>query len=1260
MAQIVGETGRYEFNRIKLHPGKNIFCTSLYTADGGRADFTEVVTFLPPAVEQAEAKDEAPTEKKTEEETPVFLPPLTESVPSPVPSPRADSGAEEKTPEVKSAEKEKTPEPKNLFPVTGGMSIAQPEVFASVAPTPALVPETNKPSEPAPPTPAPETPHLFPVTGGMSVPKTEVPVDVPATATSSMNGNLLTVRRDKLTLGTIEAYNEKQNTFVPLKNIIRLLGLSYRRPEEGDTAEITVQDGSVVVLDFQKRDYLINNKHHSFYYYDFYKKGDVVYANIELLNRILPQTGLVVDLSDERIDVFPTTASLFGFFGTEPETPRSDLAPAPQASPVQPVVIDDLMGHSRVSGSPEAEDVLHLESSNKGGGEAPHPPADREKKGGEELLILQPRIKNMPPNDEFLEALDVEGQVYLPLKDALHLFEFPIKIDADQGTASGFFISSDNSFSLDLAKHEARVGDTHWDVTPQDIRKHEGQLYINSETFAKWFGIDTQVDHLNAMLHFTTDKTLPQEEREERQKRWTALLKEVNQAPQDYPVVQTPYQALGYPAVDVNLGSVYTHSPSSSSGETTKPWLSNYNIQGAGDIAYLTGNVYAQGATQGGALSVLRVQAGRKDLSPDLLGPLQATDFSFGDVTSPSLSLVTINSLGRGTTITNRDINASENFDFRNFTGDSVPGYEVELYRNDVLVAFQTVDASGRYNFTNIPILYGENIFRIVFYGQQGQREERVETVSAASSLLKENQFVYTFGAEQRGKYLLPFSSTSLQTPNSPAGLQAVSSVRYGVTRDVTMGAALAETNLIDGEHKYLDASTGANIFGVLTEGDFARDLVTNGWAASAAALGGFEGVSLHARYRKFDNFLSEAVNNNGTPLSSDQSLESNSQVFLPVLGSYNVGFSALREAFIDPSQVPRYTYSWRSSKSIGGISFTNSIDYVRDEQKRIQNSFGFQTRLFNADLRANGIMDVRPDQNLREIALMADYKLIDKLSAQSQVDKYLLTHQTNYVQNFNWDFDDFRLSFTGQLGDNGSYFGGLNFIFSLAHDPVANKWHMQPQQTSNAGSVSSRVYIDENNNNKLDPGESTYPDARIKVNNTLVLPDADDFFLAPVLPYQANPVKLEAASIADPLLTPVTQAYNVITRPGDNVVVDFPLVRTTIIDGTVVFIDDKGHKRDLSNIVVELQDNVGKPVHRVISAIDGYFSFDKIQVGEYWLTVPEEALNAFNAIIEKKILVKIDKIDEFMTGNEITLRQKLKLDAPPEMPTPVPGKDKP
>lgn len=52
------------------------------------------------------------------------------------------------------------------------------------------------------------------------------------------------------------------------------------------------------------------------------------------------------------------------------------------------------------------------------------------------------------------------------------------------------------------------------------------------------------------------------------------------------------------------------------------------------------------------------------------------------------------------------------------------PGWTVELYVNNVIVDYQTADASGFYSF-DVPLVYGTSEVMLKFYGHYG--EERVE-----------------------------------------------------------------------------------------------------------------------------------------------------------------------------------------------------------------------------------------------------------------------------------------------------------------------------------------------------------------------------------------------------------------------------------------------------------------------------------------------------------------------------------------------------
>ncbi|NCC03321.1 MAG: hypothetical protein EOM37_04650 [Proteobacteria bacterium] len=1064
------------------------------------------------------------------------------------------------------------------------------------------------------------------------------------TPVQASNWQSLDVIRSDQKLGSIDAYIGARGVFLRLDAFLRFSGNDFSQRTSSTTIEMSAEDGERITLDLDKREYADAQGKHSLFHNDAFMDENIIYANTDLIYRLFPHAAFIVDQSRRRLRLPEKEEQ-------KHELPKHDvaeLAPAPSAAPVAPVIIDDQKSMAALPSQSvgkvepaEAQDVLHLEES--GTHEEGKRQADTESSGDGEPLILAPKIKSARPDGNFVEAMDYSGQVYLPFNDLIQILDFPIKVEKDETEASGFSFTPDNEFTLSLSRKEVRYDGKTETLKSQDIQVKDGRLYVNVESFAAWFGIKCTVNREQGVLQLETDKLFPQEASEERRNQWNKLLSVTKPKDDDLPLLENPYRLVGYPSIDVDIGSYYRHSVKNSQ---TKNYTSNYNVQGAMDLGYMTSQFYAQGSTDHRALQNFRLVLGREDPTSQLLGPLRATSFAVGDITLPSVSFATVNSNGRGATLTNRDVSMPDNFDVHSFTGVSVPGHEVELYRNNILVAFQQVDSSGRYNFTDIPILYGQNVFRLVFYGPQGQTEERVETISASNAMLQQGKFEYTFGADERNVNLLgPRKTEDTRLPNAP---QYVGSFRYGLTPDFTLGISMAQTELEDGTHRYAVASTNASLAGVLAEFTAARDLTAGGWAGGVSALGGFEDVSLRARYRHYKDFVSEAVNYTEEPLRSEAQLDANSQFYLPVIQGFTLGISSLRETFVDTQKDPRWTQGVQLSKSFWGLSFSNKLDYIYNGERTLRDTFGLQTRLWNISFRTTGIYDFAPTSGFHSTSVAADYRLTDKLTAQSQIERDMSTRDTSFGQSMIWDFDAFRLSFNNFIDTNGNYSVGMNVLFSLVHNPSTNKWQAQPQQTSSGGAVAGRIFSDVNGNGVYDEGEKLFPDAAVRVNRLPVKMDEGGYFVAPVAPYNIAKVELNASSIDDPLISPKTNGYRVRTRPGDVVVADFPLVQTTIIDGNSYFLEKNGERRPLGNIVVELTDKDKKILKRVISDAEGYYTFENVEKGEYWLSVPDDVLSQLNAMLRDKVHVVVDRIDNFVTGQDVVIEQKADLSVPP------------
>ena len=131
----------------------------------------------------------------------------------------------------------------------------------------------------------------------------------------------------------------------------------------------------------------------------------------------------------------------------------------------------------------------------------------------------------------------------------------------------------------------------------------------------------------------------------------------------------TPWLGVSVPITDVELRAV-SDSPL---GERFEG-----DVRLAGDIAFMTAQAFVSATTRDGLVASL-IQVGRRDPDADLLGPLGATDFQFGDVATTSTPVGLRGRAGRGGFISNRPVESASVFEQIDLRGILPTGYEVEL-----------------------------------------------------------------------------------------------------------------------------------------------------------------------------------------------------------------------------------------------------------------------------------------------------------------------------------------------------------------------------------------------------------------------------------------------------------------------------------------------------------------------------------------------------------------------------------------------------
>ena len=178
----------------------------------------------------------------------------------------------------------------------------------------------------------------------------------------------------------------------------------------------------------------------------------------------------------------------------------------------------------------------------------------------------------------------------------------------------------------------------------------------------------------------------------------------VGAAGEDQLKVNQPYAFLSPPGFDVVLDGGLQ------SGARNRAF--RYDLRVAGDVLWSNFQGYL-GSDELGRAANARVMLQRRSLEGALLGPLHVREISVGDTFTPGLAIGPRSVSGRGLSLSTAPLEQTNIFNRIDLRGDLPPGFDVELYVNDVLKGSTNQAVNGRFEFLNVPLSPGVNVLRL-------------------------------------------------------------------------------------------------------------------------------------------------------------------------------------------------------------------------------------------------------------------------------------------------------------------------------------------------------------------------------------------------------------------------------------------------------------------------------------------------------------------------------------------------------------------
>jgi hypothetical protein len=816
----------------------------------------------------------------------------------------------------------------------------------------------------------------------------------------------------------------------------------------------------------------------------------------------------------------------------------------------------------------------------------------------------------------------------LPVGEIARLLEADVDVLPGDRRIVGRLGEARRPLLVDLTTHTARVDAAEIALSDDDVAVTPTEIYIRASALQRLLPLKLKVDVEGLSIKLTASERFPVQSRLERLSRRPDA-SSINRAAEEVLDIGNPHRLFVPPSFDVVLDGGY--------GTDERGLSTRYDLRFAGDLGYMNYQGYVA-SDQAGRASSARLTFLRRSYEGRLLGRLRARELALGDVFTPTMPVGLRSGGGRGITMSTVPLDQANIFNNVDLRGELPPGYDVELYVNDVLRGSTNQAPQGRYEFLDVPLSPGVNVIRVVTYSPRGERTETTRVVNIAGGVLRRGEANLSIGVIEQDQPLFrirdPEEIIGDEVGEEIAtGLRAVATVNYGLLDFLTVSASTGLGPRPDGgQTGYYALGARTSLFGIATQADLAGD--DRGGSAAAIGLAGeFRGVAgilRHAEYR--GGFLDE--NNLGASLTQQlvRRTEVTADANLDLRGRLiPASLRVIRNAYSDGSA--DLGFAARGSSSIGNLLFSTGLDYRRRTSRvasPIQTLSGYLTastfRSYAWQLRATLDYVILPEWKPRSLSITADRRINDDWSIRLGLGQplddpsgFTMVASTIYTTRFG------DLALTGEYSNaSRDWRIGAQFSFGLGYNPLGPGYVMNRPGPGAGGSLIVDAYYDENGDGVRQPAEQGAQNVILQggVQRSMATDKHGRAFMTGLGASAKGAVTVSLDQLENPSVSSPPATVQVTPRPGRVSVVNYPLRPTGDVTVKIELVRDNGAKVGLSSVRVQLQPEKGSPVE-VTTEFDGSAIFSGVPVGTYRLALnPDQARQLRMTLLQDRTVV--------------------------------------
>jgi hypothetical protein len=766
--------------------------------------------------------------------------------------------------------------------------------------------------------------------------------------------------------------------------------------------------------------------------------------------------------------------------------------------------------------------------------------------------------------------------VFLPLSEVFTLLELNVNVDPISKRATGFLFSKNDNYDLDFAKFKALIRGKEHPLLASDYVIEASEIYLKLPQFQELFGLAMQFDFSMLRVLLPLNEEFPAYQKLKR-KMAREKLDNAEVASKDVRDIPRRHEYFSGGAADWMISA----NPVGGGGQ-----FMDLNVGAmllGGDLA-LSGN----GNTVSGFDPGQMTYKWHYCLNPNpFITQVELGKIYSGGSLSRSLD---------GALVTNRPQIQRSYFQTINLNGRLDPGWEIELYVDNKLTDWATVDEQGNYSF-NLDIVYGASLVTLKMYGPNGEIRTEEKYIRVPYNLVPRNTLEYNLAAGY-GKQL------------KSQGTYSQLSGYYGVTRKFTVGVSSdVPVRTTGGEKPSMGGEATYQILGPLTATSSFSPSNLAQFALNYSSQSSMSANGTFTRY--FENPIRNALGQ-----------------------LYNVTFSASAPIRIRQKYFGiRYYAAWDKYATFSAISMNYGLSasltpfYVNYIGKYKISSYVDRTAhqmtsqmLISAEiarwLRPQFRIDYDHQENAitrygvyfnRRLFRTGQIALSYERNPRSRTNAVMLTFNFfNQVANFT----------SKMLYSEGRTSVSQVQRGSIRYDRIGSAVRFDRRSSVGYGSCVVRPFLDRDNDGIYTKGDEVLSGLRAKVSGAGGRPQGPNrlWYYDGLRAYDEYLVQVDPTSLDNPMLKPAYENFKIQVSPNVVTTVDVPVVVASDISGMVERQTSDG-KLGLGGIRIKVL-NISKDIVTDITAFNsGDFYYLGLIPGSYRAYLDPEQLAKYGYV---------------------------------------------